>query len=157
MKGSKKVIEVLNAVLINELLSIHQYFLHARILDSWGLDKLGSREKSASIEEMHHADELIQRLLFLDSIPQMDKSLTRIHIGKDVKEILRTDLKLEQSGIPTLKSGIQLCEADADFVSRSLLNKILDSEEAHIDWLETQLSLIAKMGYENYLQSSATS
>ena len=152
MQGDRKVIDHLNAVLTNELTSINQYFLHSRMFRNWGLEKLGRHEHEESVDEMKHADRLIERILFLEGLPNLQQ-LNKLLIGEDVKEALECDLKLEMGALPMLKSGIAYCESVADYVSRELFEDILDSEEDHIDWIETQLDLIAKIGIENYLQS----
>ncbi|HDY96866.1 MAG TPA: bacterioferritin [Pseudomonas sabulinigri] len=152
MKGDKKVIQHLNTILGNELVAINQYFLHARMLQDWGLDKLGAHEYRESIDEMKHADVLIKRVLFLEGLPNL-QDLGRLMIGENTREILECDLKLEMKGIPDLKAAIAHCEEVGDYGSRELLEGILESEEEHVDWLETQLSLIDKVGLENYQQS----
>ena len=152
MKGDKKVIQHLNTILGNELVAINQYFLHARMLQDWGLDKLGKHEYEESIDEMKHADVLIKRVLFLEGLPNL-QDLGRLMIGENTREILECDLKLEMKGIPDLKAAIAYCEEAGDYGSRELLEDILESEEEHVDWLETQLSLIDKVGLENYHQS----
>ena len=152
MKGDKKVIQHLNTILGNELVAINQYFLHARMLQDWGLDKLGKHEYEESIDEMKHADVLIKRVLFLEGLPNL-QDLGRLMIGENTREILECDLKLEMKGIPDLKAAIAYCEEAGDYGSRELLEDILESEEEHVDWLETQLSLIDKVGLENYQQS----
>lgn len=152
MKGSQKVIECLNNVLTTELTAINQYFLHARMLQDWGLEKIGHLEYKASIDEMKHADSLIKRILFLEGLPNVQK-LDRIKIGQNIKEILESDLSVENAAVPALKDFIKVCETEADFVSRDLLTTILESEEEHVDWLETQLSLLIKVGEQNYIQS----
>lgn len=152
MKGDKKVIEHLNKVLGNELIAINQYFLHAKMYKDWGLGKLHDHEHHESIDEMKHADELIERILFLEGLPNL-QDLGKLMIGEDTEEILRCDLKLELMAIPDLRDAIEYCESKADYVSRDLFASILDSEEDHVDWLETQLSLIGKVGLENYQQS----
>jgi bacterioferritin len=151
VKGSPDVIEALNRVLYNELIAINQYFLHSRMLKNWGVDRLGEYEYKESIDEMKHADSLVERILFLDGLPNL-QNLGKLLIGEDVQEILQCDLKLEQNALPALKDGIALSERESDYVSRELLNSILDSEEEHIDFLEAQFELIERMGIENYVQ-----
>ena len=151
MKGHTQVIEALNKVLYNELIAINQYFLHSRMLKNWGVTKLAEYEHKESIDEMHHADVLVERILFLEGLPNL-QNLGKLLIGEDVKEILECDLTLEQQALPALKNGITLCENKADFVSRQLLEDILKSEEDHIDWLEEQFDLVKRMGLENYVQ-----
>ena len=149
MKGDPKVIQHLNQALANELVAINQYFLHSRMLGDWGLSKLAEKEYEESIDEMKHADQLTQRILFLEGLPNM-QDLGKLSIGENTKEILESDLGLEHIACPDLKEGIAYCDSVKDFVSRNLLSAILDSEEEHVDWLETQLSLIDKVGLENY-------
>ena len=152
MKGDAKVIQFLNKALGNELVAINQYFLHSRILGDWGLCKLAEKEYEESIDEMKHAAQLTQRILFLEGLPNM-QDLGKLSIGENTREILECDLGLEHIACPDLKEGIAHCESVGDFTSRNLLSSILDSEEEHVDWLETQLSLIDKVGLENYQQS----
>lgn len=152
MKGDTQVIAHLNTVLRNELTAINQYFLHARIFRDWGLKALGEKEYADSIDEMKHADSLIQRILFLEGLPNL-QDLGRIKIGEDVREIIECDLRLEMDALPDLKEAIVHCESCGDYVSRELFEDVLESEEEHVDWLETQLGLIDRMGLENYVQS----
>ena len=152
MKGSKKVITALNAQLKNELTAINQYFLHSRIFGSWGLDVLKKKEYDESIGEMKHADKLIERVLMLDGLPNL-QDLGKLMIGENTREILESDLKLETGAQVTIKDGITIAEQERDYVSRDLLQEILDDTEEHIDWLETQISLIDRVGLQNFEQS----
>ena len=152
MKGDAKVIQFLNAQLKNELTAINQYFLHARIYNHWGLSKLGKKEYEESIGEMKHADKLIERILFLEGIPNLQE-LGKLLVGENVAEMLRCDLTLEQNARPMYQEAIAHCESVQDYISRELLEAILEGEEDHIDWLETQLGLIDAVGLQNYIQS----
>lgn len=152
MKGDKKVIELLNKVLGNELVAINQYFLHAKMYQDWGLTNLYEHEYHESIDEMKHADKLTERVLFLEGLPNL-QDLGALRIGENVKEMLEADLALEMDALPDLKAGINYAESISDFVSRDLFQDILNSEEEHVDWLETQLGLIEKMGLQNYHQA----
>ena len=152
MKSDATVIKHLNTALGNELIAINQYFLHARMYEDWGFNKLADKEHHESIDEMKHADQLIKRILFLEGLPNL-QNLGKLLIGEHTREMLECDLKLEMIACPDLKDGIAYCESIGDFVSRDLLSSILDSEEEHIDWLETQLTLIDKVGLENFQQS----
>jgi bacterioferritin len=152
MKGDSKVIAHLNKTLGNELVAINQYFLHSRMYKDWGLKELADHEYHESIDEMKHADKLVERILFLEGLPNL-QDLGKLMIGENTKEMLECDLRLELKAIPDLKDAITYCESTADYVSRELFEEILASEEDHVDWLETQLSLIEKVGIQNYQQS----
>ena len=152
MKGDSKVIALLNKALSNELIAINQYFLHAKMYKDWGMTNLAEYEYHESIDEMKHADMLVDRILFLEGLPNL-QDFGALRIGEDTKEMLECDLALEHDAVPDLREGIKYCEEVKDFVSRDLFNTILESEEEHIDWLETQLGLIDKMGIENYIQA----
>ncbi len=152
MKGDAQVIKYLNEALYNELTAINQYFLHAKMLKNWGLHELAKHEYEESIDEMKHADILAERILFLDGLPNF-QALGKLKIGENPKEVLECDLALEMEALPPLKAAIVHCEQVEDFVSRRLFTDILKSEEEHVDWLETQLALIARIGEQNYLQT----
>jgi bacterioferritin len=153
VKGDAKVLDFLNQGLKNELTSINQYFLHARMLDNWGMRRLGKIEYDESIDEMRHADRLIKRILFLEGLPNL-QDLGKLFIGEDVREILECDLKREMEARPVYQAAIAHCESVKDFVTRELLVQIQKSEEEHIDFIEEQLGLIDKMGLPNYVQSA---
>ena len=152
MERTSKVVAALNQILKNELTAINQYFLHSRMLKDWGFEKLGEYEYSESVDEMKHADKLIERVLFLNGLPNL-QDLDRLRIGENVPEILACDLELEEAAIPELREAITLCESENDYVSRDILSEILAEEEEHLDFLETQIALIEKVGVENYQQS----
>jgi len=152
MKGDRKVIEFLNRVLRNELTAINQYFLHSRIFKDWGLTGLGDYEFQEAVDEMKHADALIERTLFLEGLPNL-QDIGKLKIGEHTQEMLECDLALEMEAIPDLREAVEYCESCKDYVSRDLFDSILESEEEHVDWLETQLDLIARVGIENYQQS----
>ncbi len=151
MKGDKTVIKHLNAVLKNELTAINQYFLHSRMLDNWGAERMARHEYKESIEEMQHADMIIKRIIMLDGLPNLQE-LGKLFIGQNVREVLECDLKLEKAAIPDLRAAIPDCETAHDYVTRDMLIKILESEEQHQDHLETQLAMIETQGLENYIQ-----
>ena len=151
MQGSERVIDYLNRVLLNELTAINQYFLHSRMLKNWGISGLAKHEYEESVDEMRHADKLIERILFLDGLPNL-QDIGKLFVGESTKEILECDLRLEELAIPLVREAIAACEEEADYVSRELLEEILEGEEDHVDWLETQLGLIERMGLENFIQ-----
>jgi bacterioferritin len=155
MKGDATVIEFLNKALLNELTAINQYWLHYRMLDNWGVKKLAEYERHESIDEMKHADLLADRILFLDGLPNF-QALGRLRVGESVEEILKADLALEMDALPLLRDAIAHCETVHDFVSRDLFRKILASEEEHVDVIEKQFDMIARMGLENYIQLNST-
>lgn len=152
MKGSPVIIDALNSVLTKELTAINQYFLHSRMLQNWGLEKIGKLEYEASIDEMKHADMIIKRILFLEGLPNVQK-INKIRIGQDIGEVIAADLEVEYEAVPHLKKCIQQAEGEYDYASRDLFLSILKSEEHHIDWLETQRDLLKAVGVQNYMQS----
>jgi len=156
MKGDKQVIAHLNKILGNELIAINQYFLHAKMFADWGLKELAETTRHESIDEMKHADKLIERILFLEGLPNL-QDLGKLNIGENTEEMLQCDLALEMRAIPDLRTAIEYCDSKRDFVTSELLEDILESEEEHVDWLETQLSLIEKVGIQNYLQEKMSS
>jgi bacterioferritin len=151
MRGDAQVVQYLNAALKNELTAINQYFLHYRMLDHWGITRLAKYEYKESIDEMKHADRLMERILFLDGLPNL-QALGRLRVGENVPEVLRADLELELEALPLLREAITYCEGVKDFVTRELLVQILDNEEEHVDFLERQLEMIEAMGLPNYIQ-----
>jgi bacterioferritin len=151
MQGDPQVIDFLNKALLNELTAVNQYWLHYRLLDNWGIQRLAEFERHESIDEMKHADRLAERILFLEGLPNF-QALGRLRIGENVEEVLRADLATEHEAIPLLKEAIAHCEAVRDYVSRDLLADILDNEEEHVDTLEKQFDMIARMGLANYIQ-----
>ena len=156
MKGDARVVEYLNEALKNELTAINQYFLHYRMLKHWGVSRLAKYEYEESIDEMKHADKLADRIFFLEGLPNF-QDLGRLRVGETVEEILQADMALEMDAIPQLKAAIAHCETVSDFVSRDLFNKILESEEEHVDTIERQFDMIERMGLENYIQLNAKS
>ena len=152
MKGDSKVIKYLNKALKNELVAINQYFLHARMFENWGLNELNEKEYEESIDEMKHADALIKRILFLEGLPNL-QDIGKIQVGENTEEIMRCDLAVELEAVPVLREAIEYCEQARDYVSRELFEDILAIEEEHMDWMETQLELIEKVGLQNYQQS----
>jgi len=155
MKGDKKVIEFLNKALTNELTAINQYWLHYRVLDDWGVHKLAEYERHESIDEMKHADQLAERVLFLNGLPNF-QAIHKLKVGETVEEILKADLAMEEEAIPLLRDAIEYCESVRDYVSRDLFASILESEEEHVDFLETQFDMIQRMGLDNYVQLNSS-
>jgi bacterioferritin len=151
MRGDKKVIEHLNKALKAELTAINQYFLHSRMLGDWGVSKLAKKEYDESIEEMQHADKIIERILFLGGLPNL-QDLGKLHIGENVEEILKCDMLLEEEAVPMYRDAVEYCESVRDYVTRDLFQSILTDEEGHVDYLETQFDLIKQMGIQNYIQ-----
>ena len=151
MQGNAEIIDFLNRVLKNELTAINQYFLHSRMLKNWGIEGLAKHEYDESVDEMRHADALVERILFLEGLPNL-QDLGKLMIGETTQEILECDLRLEHEAIPAVREAIAACEAEADYITREILEKILEGEEEHVDWLETQLGLIERMGIENFIQ-----
>ena len=151
MKGDEKVIELLNEALRNELTAVNQYWLHYRMLDNWGVKRLAEFERHESIDEMKHADRLAERILFLDGLPNF-QMLGRLRIGESVEEVLKADLELEREALVQLRGAIEYCETKRDYVSRDLFTDILESEESHVDTLETQFEMIERIGLQNYIQ-----
>ena len=156
MKTDPRVLDYLNTILTNELTAINQYFLHARMLDNWGVTKLGKREYEESVDEMRHADSLVKRILFLEGLPNLQR-LNALMIGQTPEEVLRCDMSLEDKAVTDLREAIPYCESVRDFVSRDLLSDILRSEEEHIDFIETQFDLIRRIGVENWMQLNSGS
>ncbi len=152
MKGDKKIISYLNGALTNELTAINQYFMHAKMCENWGFHKLAGRTRAESIDEMKHAERLMERILFLEGLPNL-QNLQKINVGESVAEQLKLDLDLELNAMPLLREATQYCREQHDEVSKALFQDILDAEEEHVDWLETQLELIGQVGIQNYLQS----
>jgi bacterioferritin len=151
VKGDAKVIEFLNKALTNELTAINQYWLHYRVLKDWGVDRLAEYERHESIDEMKHADVLAERILFLNGLPNF-QAIHKLKVGETVEEILKADLAMEEEAIPLLRDAIEYCEGARDYVSREIFERILESEEEHVDFLETQFDMITRMGLQNYVQ-----
>jgi bacterioferritin len=150
VKGSNKVVDLLNQVLTNELTAINQYFLHARMCENWGYERLWHKIRDESIDEMKHADEIIERILYLEGLPNLQR-LGKLNIGQTVEEQLRSDYEVERQAIPVLNQGIELCRAEGDNGTADLLEDVLEDEEDHANWLEAQLGLIQQVGLQNYL------